>query len=552
MITSRAPGVYLDQRAIVPPDVEPLRTDIAAFVGIASRGPLATAVRIESWAQFRGTFGSHTPQGHLAYAVEGFFANGGDAAWIVRVADPDRALLATADIPDLAGDVRLKLQATSPGTWGDRIRVHGQLLSEGRFILRVQGSDGEEEVWPNLTLGSVAERLNDVRFGSRLVRCEVVDAPVAGIVPPDAKTPDPRAPRRLSGGADGLASIRPEHLTGLGLDRLLGLRLLEDIREVSIVAIPDIMAKETPDPHLHQPHLPDCSLPDCSDPGDTELEGDPPVAPEMPTTFTDTEVAGLVRSLVGHCSYLRDRFAIVDTPAGRTDPGSLTGMVDDLANPFGAVYYPWLRVADPANTVALDRAVPPSGHIAGVYARTDLAIGVHQPPANAQVIGALDLVAQTDDITHGDLNERGVNVIRALPGRGIRVLGARTTAVDDLDWRFVNVRRLVTMIETAISHQTQWTVFEANDANLWREVDRVIRTLLDDLWRAGKLDGATAAEAYDVTCDETTNPVTETNLGRLTCVVGVRPPWPAEFVILRLRLTGSGVEVLGEAGASDG
>ena len=305
-----------------------------------------------------------------------------------------------------------------PGTWGDRIAVKGQLLTEGRFILRLEGPDGEEEVWPNLTLGSVAERLNDERFGSRLVRCEVVAPPSAGVVPPDAMTPDPRVPRRLAGGADGLASLRPEHFTGIGPDRLLGLRLLEDIREVSIVAIPDIMAKEAPDPHPHRPHPPDCSLPCCSPPGVTELEAEPPVAQEMPPAFTDTEVDGLVRSLVGHCSYLRDRFAIVDTPAGRTDPGWLTAMVGHLANPFGAVYYPWLRVADPGNTIALDRAVPPSGHVAGVYARTDLAIGVHQPPANAQVIGALDLVSQTDDITHGDLNERGVNVIRALPGPG--------------------------------------------------------------------------------------------------------------------------------------
>ena len=222
-------------------------------------------------------------------------------------------------------------------------------------------------------------------------------------------------------------------------------------------------------------------------------------------------------------------------------------MVGHLADPFGAVYYPWLRVADPGNTIALDRAVPPSGHVAGVYARTDLAIGVHQPPANAQVIGALDLVSQTDDITHGDLNERGVNVIRALPGRGYRVPGARTTAVDDLDWRFVNVRRLVTMIETAIGRQTQWTVFEANDANLRREVDRVIGPSLTTSggpasWTARPPPRRTTSGATDH------QPRRRDELGRLTCVVGVRPPWPAEFVILRLRLTGSGVKVLGEAG----
>jgi hypothetical protein len=170
---------------------------------------------------------------------------------------------------------------------------------------------------------------------------------------------------------------------------------------------------------------------------------------------------------------------------------------------------------------------------------------VHKPPANEELEAVKDVRVAVDDLAHGDLNNHGINVIRAQQGRGVRVSGARTIAPSDKpEWRYINVRRLLLMIEEAIDEQTQWTVFEPNNPDLWREVDRVARSFLDGLWRRGMLDGATAEEAYFVRCDETTNPADQTEAGRLICEIGVLPPWPAEFVVVRIGKTEGGTEIL--------
>jgi phage tail sheath protein FI len=189
------------------------------------------------------------------------------------------------------------------------------------------------------------------------------------------------------------------------------------------------------------------------------------------------------------------------------------------------------------------RSVPPSGHIAGIYAKGDRSVGVHKPPGNEELEGVKDVQIAIDDIAHGALNDVAINVIREYRGRGIRVAGARTLS-SDAEWRYVNVRRLLIMIEEAIDEQTQWTVFEPNNPDTWRAIDRVSRSLLDRLWRRGMLDGATPGEAYSVRCDETTNPPAEIEQGRTTCEIGVLPPWPAEFVVVRIGKSQGGTEIL--------
>jgi len=181
--------------------------------------------------------------------------------------------------------------------------------------------------------------------------------------------------------------------------------------------------------------------------------------------------------------------------------------------------------------------------VAGVWARSDRRAGVHKPPANEALEGVEDVLFRLGDEEHGDLNEAGVNAIRLYDGRGIRVAGARTVSSDPL-LRYVNVRRLLLMIAEAVDEGTQWTVFEPHDLRLRREIDRVVRSFLDSLFRRGVLDGAKAEEAYSVRCDETTNPPAEVEAGRLICQIGVQPPWPAEFVIVRLAKSVSGVELL--------
>jgi phage tail sheath protein FI len=155
------------------------------------------------------------------------------------------------------------------------------------------------------------------------------------------------------------------------------------------------------------------------------------------------------------------------------------------------------------------------------------------------------------DVVHGVLNDADVNAIRPYPGRGVRVAGARTLSSQS-EWRYVNVRRLVTMIEEAIDEETQWTVFEPNNPQLGLDLERVIRSFLERLWRRGMLDGATAAEAFYVKCDAATNPSAALEAGRLTCEVGLRPPWPAEVVVVRIGKSAAGVEIIEERGGRSG
>ncbi|HEX6862081.1 MAG TPA: phage tail sheath subtilisin-like domain-containing protein, partial [Thermoanaerobaculia bacterium] len=342
----------------------------------------------------------------------------------------------------------------------------------------------------------------------------------------------PRAGRyRLAGGADGLATLRPEHLIG-------GLAALEAVDEVAIVALPDAMPVPRVEPRTRRrpPRCDDL----CAEPVEPELPEEPLEFPPVPD---EAAISRLQNALIAHCERLRDRVAVLDVPPSAVTPRDALAWRRDLDSSHAALYYPWLRVPDPLELEGLLRAVPPSGHVAGIWARSDRRAGVHKPPANEALEGVEDVLFRLGDEDHGDLNEAGVNAIRPSGGRGIRVAGARTVSSDPL-LRYVNVRRLLLMIAEAVDEGTQWTVFEPHDLRLRREIDRVVRSFLDGLFRRGVLDGAKAEEAYSVRCDETTNPPAEVEAGRLICEIGVQPPWPAEFVIVRLAKSVSGVELL--------
>jgi phage tail sheath protein FI len=194
--------------------------------------------------------------------------------------------------------------------------------------------------------------------------------------------------------------------------------------------------------------------------------------------------------------------------------------------------------------------VPPCGHIAGIYARISRTVGVHKPPANEQISTAQDVQTTLTNDEYGFLNDNSVNVIRAFPGRGLRVAGARTLASDSLEQtpelRYVNIRRLLLMIEESIAEQLNWLVFEPNTPILWEDIERIVGGFLTRLWRLGMLDGATPDDAFYVRCDESTNPPEQVDQGRLLCEIGIRPPWPAEFIVVRIGITEGRVVVLGE------
>jgi len=206
-------------------------------------------------------------------------------------------------------------------------------------------------------------------------------------------------------------------------------------------------------------------------------------------------------------------------------------------------------VNDPLRLTANVRHIPPSGHVTGMIARVDRRRGVHKPPANETLEGVFDVREILDDQAHAALNDGLVNAIRPIPGRGVLVLGVRTLD-PDVRWRYLNVRRLFTVIEETLDEQMQWLTFEPNSPRLWRDIDRAVRGLLERMYRAGMLDGATADDAYLVRCDASTNPEWETDEGRVTCLIGLQPPYPAEFVVVRIGVTRSGIQIE-EKGAQD-
>lgn len=509
----RAPGVHLEF-ARARPGITARRTDIAGFAGIAARGPLFTPVRVQTWAEFVTTFGRHIPASYLAYCMEAFFANGGATAWVVRAAHRASARAARVCFADDRGVPSLVLTAADPGRWAHAMTA--TVARDGdRFDLSLRGPDGLVERWRDLGVTgprTVVDILGAAGTGSALV--------TAALAGGGAAPPAPAGPRSFAGGADGLREL-------VTADLLEAVATLEPVEEIGILAAPDLQAVPAvtivTDPPARRCDVLDglpAALPD-------------PEPAELPPPL---DVVNGQAELIAQCERTRDRFAVLDPPRDVTDPQAALEWLATLPrSPFAAAYFPWVLVPDPLLLAgALVRPLPPSGHVSGVYARTDREVGVHKAPANVPLELAADLAAAVDDVTHGAANADGLNVIRD-EGRGIRVAGART--LGDPPWRFVNVRRLVAMIEEAVAEDLGWAVFEPNGPDLWAEVDRAVRGFLDGLWRVGMLDGGTAGEAFDVRCDAETNPPDQTDAGRVTCLIALNPAPPAEFVVVRVTLS---------------
>jgi phage tail sheath protein FI len=242
---------------------------------------------------------------------------------------------------------------------------------------------------------------------------------------------------------------------------------------------------------------------------------------------------------VNHCELMGDRMMILDPPisASRTDQfgiGAIRAWRQRFDSTYAALYYPWTRVVDPLRgSTGITRDIPPSGHVAGQYANADFAVGVHKAPANDALNWVQDVTAAVNATTHGILNSLGINAIRALAGRGIRIMGARTVSSNPV-WRFVNVRRLMMMIEKALRLSTQWAVFEPNNVSTRAKIRLSIASFLISLWQQGALMGDTADQALRVRCDDTNNTETDIQNGRLTADVLVAPSNPFEFIVVRV------------------
>jgi phage tail sheath protein FI len=538
-----APGVYVEEVPAGPVPIEGVGTTTTGFVGQTVRGPLVPQL-VTGWPEFQRWYGGllDASVSYLPFAVKGFFDNGGQRAFIARVTRSDArpaegAFALSAPAP---ATQRLRIRALGPGAWGSRLfvriadsrqrrpdpanplgvpvgfRITVLYYTDAPPLPLVDPTDENNRRDPRRREPSIIEDWDNLRWGrrepnyvegvvnagSQLIQVSWAD-PVADTARP---TNAPFAQLTAVAGVDGTAPIGAGDYQGgpMVLDPgrapvNVGLAGIELIDEVALVCVPDEATAVLPVP----------------------------------------DQVALREAIVNQCELLKDRFAVMSVPANQSNVANVLPFRDTS---YAAIYYPWIRVLDTRTGLTL--LVPPSGHVTGIYARTDIERGVHKAPANEVVRGILTTdITPTElplefKVTKGQqdiLNPRGINVIRDFRAdlRGIRVWGARTMSSNP-QWKYVNVRRLFIFVEESIDQGTQWVVFEPNDYTTWARVVRSVTNFLTTVWRSGALMGLTAEEAFFVKCDRTTMSQDDIDNGRLIVLVGIAPVKPAEFVIFRI------------------
>lgn len=545
----QVPGLYFDA-APRPAAPSPLRSDVAGFIGRTRRGTPGCLCRVEGWRAYAREFGGLDADAFTSYAVRGYFENGGQVAYVVRLcgrnvqtasalweaAKLDGGQL-TKDSPTALRRTKYRIEASSPGRWARDVRVHLRYRRAGAsgtpeldIVVRVPGVQVPPEPVEYL-LG-----LDPAGEGEDALEAQVARrSQFIRLVPDGEPLTPPAAPAgplqaswemtlELAASADKgeaptkfdyLDAIEPQGArpcpeekiaSGLAREWPMG-----DEREVAIVALPD----------LH-------------------------------TDIADEEDRFEVLSiLINQAEESRDRLLLIDLPHEAAGGGSMKDAdkaaawveslralhPDERVLRAAAVYHPRLRVTDPLGGILNPlRSVPPSGHVAGVISRLDRERGAHHTPANAAVYEAIDISASFDEPSQGALNACGINLLRCAPGRGIQVWGGRTLRRDEAG-RFVAHRRLIHRLVRAIRRVAEPLVFHTNGPELWLTFVRSMTTVLLEAYRAGGLKGARPEEAFRVRCDEKTNPPEEVERGRLLCEIEVAPAVPMEFITLRIAMS---------------
>ena len=501
-----APGVYVEEFEIGAKPIEGVSTSNAGFLGLTERGPTDVKL-ITSFGQFQRWYGGYIEESYMTYAVDGFFRNRGQRCFIGRV------IKESANTAENTIDP-IEFKAIGEGDWGNLVAVN---------ISNASLDDSTDETTPNrndlfkLTIGywkeaselwaSPLKTVEEIQESAEVL--EIYDNLSTNPASADYYVTKVNAVSKLVQ-VESSGTQRPQNTVGI-FEALYSGSDGTDLTRDCFLGDPDAKPGERKGltafvevDEITMVYAPDMHLLDSV--GRETLIGD----------------------IIVHCEKLKDRFGIVDAAANTTDIPNLRPPKDTK---YAAFYYPWIKVYDPITKGP--KAIPPGGHIAGIYARSDTQRGVHKAPANEVVSGASDVEF---NITKGDqdiLNPRGVNCIRPFIGRGIRVWGARTMSSDSL-WKYVNVRRLFIYVEESIEEGTQWVVFEPNDEKLWARVRQTITAFLTRVWRDGALMGSKPEEAFFVKCDRSTMTQDDIDNGRLICVIGIAPVKPAEFVIFRI------------------
>jgi len=510
--TYLTPGVYVEEVPSSSATLTAGATAIAAFVGFTAKAPTNDPTDPEglkprlvtSWTQYEALYGGFVPGAMLPHSVYGYFNNGGSVAYIVRVQNTapaaeagtlalpsgDRTLGPAVEFTTVEPNADVSVSVTPEPVADDAPEG-----TKPTFRLDVVEGGKVAESFDGLTLETLDATVNAT--STKVKTATKIDLsslnPDLAILQAGtyAIEPAPATPIAVSGKAfAGSETAR----TGIN-----GLVIAED---VTMVMVPDLITAAT------------------KEDGSVDLN------------LWKTVQLGLIN----HCEGQANRMAILDAPPGM-NPQQIKEWRSDVAmydSQFAALYYPWLKVTNPAATNGdTEILVPPSGHLAGVWARNDNERGVWKAPANEIVRGALDVELNITKAEQGLLNPIGINCIRPFGTRGIRVWGARTLS-SNTDWTYINVRRLFNMVETAIMNGTQYAVFEPNDMKLWEGLKRTVSSFLRGLWRDGALFGATAEQAFYVKCDSETNPPESIDQGKVVVEVGISPVKPAEFVVFRI------------------
>jgi len=511
MVELLHPGVYVQE---VPSAVRPIQgvsTSTAAFIGAADKGPIpgtvlpngrmAQPVMVTSFTEYQRQFGGFRRDSFLSYAAQAFFSNGGQRLYIVRV-----AVTSTSSPPVQAaqraaspGAFPLRVSALSEGVWGNSISLSIRPSSTpdpSNFKLLVYYDPGSGPVivetydavtfQDSPTLGSAAANPGDEIVATVNSRSEyiAITAPVTAR-PPDSGLDSGGQPVRtaLINGGDGATPQAADHIGAPARDNSVtgtGLYALDKITDVNLIAIPG--------------------------------QGD------AATVSRGTQYCKLQRPL-SDCFFIGDMGTIVGgVNSARTDAATSTvrriedaisfvpSLPDRSAGDFGAIYYPWIWSADPIGRGRNPKILlPPSGFMAGIYARIDNSRGVFKAPAGieAGVAGTVSVATTVSDVEQDRLNPISVNVVRSVPGSGYVVWGTRTFG-SDASWRYIPVRRTAIFLRVSIYYGIQWAVFEPNDEPLWAELRLNIRSFMLTQFRAGAFQGSTPDEAFFVKCDSAT------------------------------------------------
>ncbi len=548
-----SPGVYVEEYDNSPRSIEGVGTSTAGFIGLAEKGPIEGApLLVTNMGSFKKQFGGFLSEfgygeyRYLANSVEQFFDNGGTRCYVMRVAPKD-AKVATAK------KGMLNIAASSPGTWGNRVQI--QLSTNKKRKM---------QLLEKTETGFIAKTLDGFREGD-LVEFDGTYTKIKTIFDREVTFEDD-----LPDSAVDTAIIPKSVVYLITMD--MSVRYADDVENYSELSVntqspkyigsrlagSDIIKVEVTPPKTAGNPVADILGDDVTD-GVFFLDGgtDGSVSKVDAATFIGDDngpgkrtglqsfvennvvsmmaipgitIPEVVVALVAHCENLGSRFAVLDMPKEMYKTSDLIGYRQLVDSTYAAMYHPWIQVFDRSSNKA--DFIPPSGAVCGVFSRTDIDRGVHKAPANEVVFCTGLSVNYTKD-EQDILNPEGINLIRLLPGQGIRIWGARTASSNSA-FKYVNVRRLFIFVEESIKANTNWVVFEPNDPTLWQRVNLTISNFLDGLWRNGMLAGESAADSYFVEIGPSTMTRDDIMSGRLICNIGIAPSRPAEFVIFRV------------------